>query len=457
MEQDELGRALRQMVPPVDETGVWDSVTQRAGRRHTRARILITKRFIGLAAAAVIVLVAAGFGINALVEYLGQRDRVLVVTDDVMSPGATGAAAVPAEQRAKYGQILSFGNLELCVTVSPTAVPVTEEDAPESGAKRWGSKHLRSQIIVQNVGDEAQLFTAADVVLESAGGTREVHASTDSEPVPVEPGEMLVQRLDWIVVADAKIAAVVYAPEEAAAAALVWGPGTLVEGKGYPVLQSLPTLRPEDVTSIEVSIDDPQGGPPSVEVHQAGEPGVDLERLRELYAQTTLVPTEGYPTFRLPVQVTLHLTDGSALAVGLSAAGGDECTIQYTRAGGLGTPPSAVGRNAALVYGFFAEGTGGAGITNASGLTYGSSLWATRPEDEPDLIAAEATNGKAGYVYATDLEGPEPSSPAEALAQQAANMGKTRTIPVYEANGRTVIGEFIIEPGTSVEIAEPLE
>lgn len=89
---------------------------------------------------------------------------------------------------------------------------------------------------------------------------------------------------------------------------------------------------------------------------------------------------------------------------------------------------------------------------NARGLTYGSAADAKSPQDEPDLIRATATNGKVGYVLKTDLDGPMPSSPEEALAQQAANAGKTRVIPVYEADGTTMIGEFLIEPGGAVKI-----
>lgn len=85
--------------------------------------------------------------------------------------------------------------------------------------------------------------------------------------------------------------------------------------------------------------------------------------------------------------------------------------------------------------------------TNAEGLTYGSALDAVSAEDEPDLILAVATNGNVGYVLATDLDGEEPQTPEEAIAQQAANAGKSRTIPVCEADGTTVIGHFVISPG----------
>jgi hypothetical protein len=78
-------------------------------------------------------------------------------------------------------------------------------------------------------------------------------------------------------------------------------------------------------------------------------------------------------------------------------------------------------------------------------VTYGSGLDAVSYEDEPDLILVEATNGKEGYAYRTDLEGPMPSSPAAAVAQQKARGGKPRIITVYEVDGVTQIGVFLCE------------
>jgi hypothetical protein len=82
--------------------------------------------------------------------------------------------------------------------------------------------------------------------------------------------------------------------------------------------------------------------------------------------------------------------------------------------------------------------------TNADGLSFGSAARATSPQDEPDLIQAEATNGKVGYVLRTDLEGKEPLTPEEALLLQSAQAGKDTVIPVYKADGRTRIGVFVV-------------
>jgi len=80
---------------------------------------------------------------------------------------------------------------------------------------------------------------------------------------------------------------------------------------------------------------------------------------------------------------------------------------------------------------------------NAKGDTYGVE----NGHGTPDLVAVEATNGSTGYAYATDLagaEGPTFTSPADALAWQAAHQGTSASIPVYEADGVTVVGEFVI-------------
>ena len=77
---------------------------------------------------------------------------------------------------------------------------------------------------------------------------------------------------------------------------------------------------------------------------------------------------------------------------------------------------------------------------NAKGETFGVQ----RNGKSPDLIAVYTTDGKQGYAYVKDLDGrwPVPTSPADALAQQEANEGKSRSVPVYESDGETVIGEY---------------
>ena len=81
---------------------------------------------------------------------------------------------------------------------------------------------------------------------------------------------------------------------------------------------------------------------------------------------------------------------------------------------------------------------------NAKGETFGVQ----RHGKSPDLIAVYTTDGKHGYAYVKDLDGrwPVPTSPADALAQQEANEGRSRSVPVYESDGETIVGEFTIGP-----------
>lgn len=89
---------------------------------------------------------------------------------------------------------------------------------------------------------------------------------------------------------------------------------------------------------------------------------------------------------------------------------------------------------------------------NENGLSYGSSMYATSLEDEPDLIQAYGTNGKIGYVLKNDLYGKMPASPNEAVEITIQNQKSgNRTIPLYEKDGKTVIGEFEIDSSENVD------
>jgi len=93
---------------------------------------------------------------------------------------------------------------------------------------------------------------------------------------------------------------------------------------------------------------------------------------------------------------------------------------------------------------------------HASGLTYGSAMKAQRPDEEPDLILVVATNARQGYVYKSALDeaaGSNVGSPEEALAWQARTQGTDSTIPVYEADGKTKIGQFVLHHQTAAERA----
>ena len=91
---------------------------------------------------------------------------------------------------------------------------------------------------------------------------------------------------------------------------------------------------------------------------------------------------------------------------------------------------------------------------NEIGLTYGSGAKASSFETEPDLIEAMGKDGIIGYVYATDLRGPIPNSPAEALAIMEKRSDQGRSIPLYKVDGKTVIGEFMVGGGVFEEVDE---
>ena len=75
----------------------------------------------------------------------------------------------------------------------------------------------------------------------------------------------------------------------------------------------------------------------------------------------------------------------------------------------------------------------------------------TGDERIPSLIMAAGDSGVAGYVRYDDLEGPQPSSPAEALAMS----GQERVIPVYAADGFTVVDWYTISSGEGEVLASP--
>ncbi len=61
----------------------------------------------------------------------------------------------------------------------------------------------------------------------------------------------------------------------------------------------------------------------------------------------------------------------------------------------------------------------------------------------PELIRAVGDHGAEGYVRYEDLEGPQPSSPEEALKMS----GQQRVIPVYAGDGKTVVDQYTITSG----------
>lgn len=66
--------------------------------------------------------------------------------------------------------------------------------------------------------------------------------------------------------------------------------------------------------------------------------------------------------------------------------------------------------------------------TNANGDTYGTIIKDSGAT--PDLLSAYATNGRLGSVDEKNFD-----------------HDGARSVPVYESDGETVIGEFVIDPG----------
>lgn len=80
--------------------------------------------------------------------------------------------------------------------------------------------------------------------------------------------------------------------------------------------------------------------------------------------------------------------------------------------------------------------------TNEAGETYGSALASALSGTEYDLVSAIGIHGVQGYIRSTDRP-KSAASPEEALAR----VPQDRYIPVYEADGKTIIDEFLIGSG----------
>ena len=455
MKEDKLGRLLRLMVPPVDATGVWESIEQTAGCEPTNPaspvpasdapqfagnakparlrRIPKTIRLIGLTAVAVIVLVAVGFGINALIEQLGQGKSVVVITDGSMSPGATGPAGGEVssveESPLKYGEILRFGALEMAITVAPQSVPLVTPSEPDPPV--WAGKRVRSQLIMTNRGYGTYNLIAADIQLVDAAGGRYFPVGTESrQAMVVGPGATVTMGLDWVLAADVAVANVIYAPTfvptGGSGKPFRWGPEAITAGPGYPVLTSLPPLRAEDVESLEYEGWDEQGRPLPTQSVTAAENSAGIAALIELYGQTTLDPAEGYPNYTTPVHLTLHLKDGTDFSIWIQGPDSDVCIIQDTRSTTEGNPPAASGINPALVRAFY-------GLDGA----YGEAGWTLNP-----FAGVSGTTTTFGHAQTTDSR-PASSTPSTDTPQgPTLSWGETAAL-----EGRTVtVSEPVDDP-----------
>lgn len=98
-------------------------------------------------------------------------------------------------------------------------------------------------------------------------------------------------------------------------------------------------------------------------------------------------------------------------------------------------------------------------LVNENGQTFGTMAF-VGPNNPfpPDLIAAVGIDGTEGYVYQRDLDAEKPNNPDEAVEymkryeERMEEMRRTgemffRIIPLYAADGVTVIGEFGVGGG----------
>lgn len=104
---------------------------------------------------------------------------------------------------------------------------------------------------------------------------------------------------------------------------------------------------------------------------------------------------------------------------------------------------------------------------NKNNETYGSLADSISEDTEPNLVLVQLADGTLGYVRSVDLRGEVPSNPEEAVAMQMEKEKRVKrarglktgdTINVYDVNGETILGEFLIYDGLPVSINEtPVE
>jgi hypothetical protein len=92
---------------------------------------------------------------------------------------------------------------------------------------------------------------------------------------------------------------------------------------------------------------------------------------------------------------------------------------------------------------------------NANGMSYGSGAGIDEDDPGPDLVAAYGTNGRCGFVRASDRRKDPPRSPEEAAAFMADLDPDGRDVPLYAQDGVTVIGSFRIGPGRVLTSGAP--
>jgi len=169
-------------------------------------------------------------------------------------------------------------------------------------------------------------------------------------------------------------------------------------------------------------------------------------------ASSTTAAGEGTQTIELGVapqgatDVEINLTcltsgtfltaDGASLVCDAAAAGSGAMAWHLAVAPGMHSTTISAGPGERWrLTATYARVSDTAWGVNADGLTFGVA----NGRGTPDLVAAIATNGRAGYVYSRDLFVPTPTS-----LQVGGHSGTGRSVRVYASDGRTVVGELTI-------------
>ncbi|HZK83846.1 MAG TPA: hypothetical protein VFC58_04045 [Desulfosporosinus sp.] len=86
---------------------------------------------------------------------------------------------------------------------------------------------------------------------------------------------------------------------------------------------------------------------------------------------------------------------------------------------------------------------------NQNGETYGSGA----NEQGLDLMQAKGVDGTVGYIKTKDLNKDQPNNPQEAVDyMKKMENSAPINIPLYDVDGKTVIGKFKIDTPEKVEI-----
>lgn len=89
---------------------------------------------------------------------------------------------------------------------------------------------------------------------------------------------------------------------------------------------------------------------------------------------------------------------------------------------------------------------------NEHGQTYGSTMNLVSEAQAPDLVLAQGEDGTVGYVLYSDLHAQPATTPDEVEERiQSRSYAQEKVLPLYDSDGVTVIGSFVVGQGTVTE------